>query len=529
MYNDDKNKDSDLTLFDKLFEEQLVYEPSWKRSERAYNSQFESQQYKRLKKKKRSKIFVPVTRNTVNIIKSIFATAFFSDGNPIELVAVGDEEKELVTYRNKVLDYYYEKYKPAKELIKAFHSSLLFKMGIVITYWDSDRCKVITTHIPVTDIAFDNECTNIDDIEVIAYKHYESNRVVLQKIEDGFYNQPQIKKKLFNNENEEITKRKEIKILYSRRKKGWRSKTFIDNTLVRVAKFKNLPFQYGHCISKLPKIDEEERATQILCYGDDIPTYLKELQYEINYKRNVKNDIQEKILNPDVYVSDLAKLDPADLTYGAGRRIRVQGDVNQVKERTVPSEYALNNDLAMLAGDVQSAVGVNAIQEGQTSSSDRRSANAMAVINSNSSMRIEEMIMLIKETLFEHWAKTWTKIVMRNASDDVISKITSRDDFPLGRLGERDEIEFDLKINFGMTLDKQQKINDKLQAYQMTAQNPNINPKIVEGLLKDLLMLIVGDDTNLTELFEGADEISKPTQEEMAQQEQINNIVNGGL
>jgi len=402
-------------------------------------------------------------------------------------------------------------------------------MGVVITYWDSDRCKVITTHIPITDIAFDDECTSIDDIEVVAYKHYESNRITIQKIENGYYNQPKLKQKLFNGEKPSTTKRNKVKVIYKRVKKGWRSKTFIDGTLVRVAKFKNLPFQYGHAISKLPKIDEEERANEILCYGDDIPTYLKELQYEINYKRNVKNDIQEKILNPDVYVSDLAKLDPADLTYGAGRRIRIQGDVNQVKERAVPSEYALNNDLAMLAGDVQSAVGVNAIQEGQTSSSDRRSANAMAVINSNSSMRIEEMIMLIKETLFEHWAKTWTKIVMRNASDDVIRKITGRDDFPLGRLGERDEIEFDLKINFGMTLDKQQKINDKLQAYQMTAQNPNINPKIVEGLLKDLLILIVGDDTNLTELFEGAEGITQPTPQELEQQQQMMSMVNGGL
>lgn len=526
-------KNQDIILIDTLFNEQKKYHEVWKSYENLYLAIYSNDYYQQLKAKKRSRIFVPVVRNTVNIITAIFSTAFFSKGNPIELIATNESEKELIAYRNKVLNYKYDKLKPSVELLKAFTSSLVFGMGIVITYYDDVKKKVITTHVPVSDLAFDPECTSIDDIEVLAYKKYESNRVTLEKIESGFYNQKDIKARLYQGEEPKSYERNEVKILFS--KKGnneWEIKEFIRDVEVRVKTFKSNPFQYGNAIPMLPRFEPEYRQNQILCYGDTVPNFLKEIQQEINYKRNVKNDIQEKNLNPDVYVGDKTKVDPSDLTYGAGRRIQVRGDVNQIKERTVPSEYALNTDLGMLAGDVQSAVGVNSIQEGQTGASDRRSANAMAVINSNSSMRIEQMIILIKETLFEHWAKRWVELVMANVTDEEIHKITGRDDFPLGAIGDRDEIEYDLKINFGMTLDKQQKINEKLQAFQIASQNPNIKPEIIEGLLKDLLTLIVGDDTNIQDLFEkNTDDMvdHQPTEEEIQELQEIENLTGGGI
>jgi hypothetical protein len=528
-------KDLDLSLYDKLFKEQDTnYTGRWQRSENAYNCVLDTRKLNYLTSKKRSKIFIPVTRNTVNIIKSIFATAFFSNGNPIEILPVNDGEKDLVTDRNKVLNYYYSKYKPAKELIKAFHSSLLFDMGIAMTYWDKDKERVVTKQIPVSDVAFDHECMGIDDIEVLAYREYESVRATKGKIENGYYNVDGVDEKLFSFDQQHSYNRNKVKHIFKRRAKGgWKHKIFIKATLVREAVLENNPFQYGYALSKLPAIDENNRKDQILCYGDNIAEYLKEIQDEINYKRNVKNDIQEKILNPDVYVGDKAKVNPSDLVFGAGKRIKC-GDVSDIRERAVPTEISINNDLQILAGDSQSAVGVNSIQEGQTSASDRRSANALAVVNSNSSMRIQEMIMLINDTLFEHWAKTWVKLVMKNASDEVINAVTGKE-YPLGRIGERDDIEFDLKINFGMTLDKQQKINDKLQAFQITSQNPNVNPELIQRLLKDLLVLIDGEDTNYDDMFDVPAQVPQEMMEEEVASEpdpeelEKMALLNGGL
>lgn len=519
-------KDQDSTLYDKLFNEQDNYTEYWLESQRLYNSKFKKEQYKFLKKKKRSKIFIPITRNTVNIIKAIFATAFFSNGNPIEIISTNDSEKELTVVRNKILTYYYDKYKPAKELIKAFHSSLLFGMGIVITYWDDEKKRVVTTQIPVTDIAFDNECANIDDIEVLGYRHYESVRVTLQKIKSEYYNQKGLKKKLFGTEKPQTQKRNKVKVIYKRVTKGYESKTFINDVLVRVAKFKNLPFQYGHAISKLADVDEDIRKDEILCYGDNIPNLLESLQDEINHKRNIKNDIQEKNLNPDVFVGDKAKVNPNDLSYGHGKMIKVGGDISQVRERLVPNDYSIDADIAMLAGDVKASSGVNSMLEGETGASDRRSGKAMETINANSSMRIEEMIMLIKDTLFDNWAKTWVHIVMQNACDKVINELTG-EQYPIGEKGKRDSIKYDLKINFGMTMDKQQKINDKLQALQMVSPNPNVRGEVIEGLLKDLLTLIVGDDTNLKDLFEPIQNEERPDSEPTTEEIEKGKLLNG--
>jgi hypothetical protein len=530
----DEQKHKDLVRFNQLFTKQDLLTDTWIDNEKLYNAKFTEEQLSKLKKKKRSKLFVPAIRNTTNIIKAIFTTAFFANGNPVEMIPVGEDESTLWTDRNKVLNYYFNKLKPNKELSKAFLSALLFKMGVVITYWDKSKKKVITTHIPVTDIAFDDECVNIDDVQEIAYRYYESNRVIQQKINNGYYNAEKPKKllKKLYPENINNNRRKTVKVIYIQNNDGgYGAKTFIDNVLVKDTTFENLPFQYGYALDKLPSVDTDIRKDEILCYGGDVVEILKELQQEINQKRNLKNDIQEKILNPDVYVGDDAEIDPKELTYGAGKRIRVKGSINAIKERTVPSEYSLNADLSMLAGDMQSAIGVNSIQEGQTSASDRRSASALAVVNSNSSMRIEEMIMLIKETLFEHWAKTWTKIVFKNADDKVINAITGKQ-YPFGKKGKRDDIEYDLRINFGMTLDKEKKINDLLGIYQMTSQNPNINPTIVEKLLKKILDLRIGDDTDLDDLYKQVEtqqqeqqENIEPTKDDIEKQ----NLINGAI
>jgi hypothetical protein len=521
-------KNDDLARIDTLFQKQDNFlKKTWLKNERLYNSKHDPKLEAKLKKKRRSNLFIPTIRNTTNIIKAIFSTAFFSSGNPIELKPLGEDESDIWTYRNKVLEYYFNKLKPNKELSKAFLSSLIYRMGVVITLWDDRKKKVVTTFIPVTDIAFDDECVNIDDVQELAYRYYESNRVITQKINSKVYNEKGIKKRLFNEENSRTTKRRLVKVLYTQTNKGYISKTFVDGVLVRIAKLKNCPFQYGYCLEKLPSIDSDIRKDEILCYGGDICELLEQLQKEINQKRNNKTDVQEKNLNPDVFVGDQANLNVNDLSYGHGKAIKYSGDIKQVKERQTPMDYSIDSDLNILAGDVQSASGVNSIQGGETGASDRRSATALAVVNSNSSMRIEEMILLIKETLFEHWAKTWVKIVFKNADDEVINAITG-EEYPLGKKGSRNDFEFDLSINFGMTLDKEKRINDLLQIYQMTSQNPNINPKIIEGFLKKILDLRIGEDTDLTNLYKEAEKEvnNKPLSKEEQEKE---NLKKGGL
>lgn len=519
----------DLNRINKAFDKVDKQIPLWLKYERYYNAQHKKEQFDKLDKLGRSKLFIPTTRNIVNIIRSIFSTSFFSQGNPIELSVTTADANEKMAHLNKVIDFYYKKLKPNKELNKAFLGALSFGMGIVTTYWDSRKEKVITANIPITDIAFDWEASNIDDNEFICYKYFESKRVTKNKFEDGYYNVEDSKEKILKEDSNCEFKRYEVKeIVYLF---DLKVKTYIDDNLVREDTFEQLPFQYGYAIDKLPAIDKDKRKDEILSYGRSLIEFIFSLNDEINIKRNQKNDIQEEIINPSVIIPDKTQIKPGDLKKGAGKRIRAEGGTDGIMFMPAPSDYALNNDLAMLDKDIADSSSVNSIQQGHTGASDRRSANALAVVNANSSMRTEEMITLCNETLFEHWAKAWVKLVLKNAPDDVINSITG-EQFPFGEYGKREDIEYIININFGMTIDKEKRINDLITLLQIIGQNPNINPKIIERIFKEILNIRMGDSMNIEKIFEELKQ-EKAIQEEITktnqQNSEVNNLITGGV
>lgn len=526
----DPNKNEDLAQINKAFTKVDEYIPKWLEYERYYNAKHTKEQLNKLEKLGRSKLFIPTTRNIVNIIRSIFSTSFFSQGNPIELSVSNADSNEKMAHLNKVIDYYYKKLKPNKELNKAFLSALSFGIGVVTTYWDDRKEKVVTTNIPITDVAFDWEASNIDDNEFICYKYYESRRVTESKFESGFYNKTEYKEVLLKDTNNESNykrfKVKEIVYLHD-----LKVKTFIDDRLVREDTFEQLPFQYGYAIDKLPAIDEDTRKDEILTYGRSIIELISSLNDEINMKRNQKNDIQEEIINPSIIVPDKTQIKPGDLKKGAGKRIRAEGGTEGIVFMPTPSDYPINNDLSMLDKDIADASSVNSIQQGHTGASDRRSANALAVVNANSSMRTEEMITLCNETLFEHWAKAWVRLVLKNAPDEIINSITGEEN-PFGKIGNRENIEFDININFGMTIDKEKRINDLIALLQIIGQNPNINPTIIERIFKEILNIRMGDSMNIEKIFEELKEqkaIEQKVIKDEQQNREVNNLITGGV
>lgn len=523
-------KDYDLQQINKAFEKVEKYKDIWLEYERYYNAKHTKEQLAKLEKLGRSKLFIPTTRNIVNIIRSIFSTSFFSQGNPIELSVNNSESNEKMAHLNKVIDYYYNKLKPNKELNKAFFTALSFGIGIVTTYWDARKEKVVTTNIPITDVGFDWEALNIDDNEFICYKFHETRSVVESKFEDGTYNKTEHKESLLKDiNNESKFKRFKVKeIVYIH---DLKVKTYIDDKLVRESTYSQLPFQYGYAIDKIPSIDESVRKDEILTYGRSIIEFIASLNDEINIKRNQKNDIQEEIINPSIIIPDKTQIKPGDLKKGAGKRIRAEGGTDGIVFMPTPSDYPINNDLAMLDKDIADASSVNSIQQGHTGASDRRSANALAVVNANSSMRTEEMITLCNETLFEHWAKAWVKLVLKNAPDEIIKEITGAE-YPFGELGKREDIQFDIKINFGMTIDKEKRINDLISLLRIVGQSPNINPLIIERIFKEILNIRMGDSMNIEKIFEELKQqqiVEKEILKNEEQNSEINNLIEGGV
>lgn len=483
-----------------LFNRQSQYNAQWLMYEQYYRARYSEKQWKRLKKTKRSRIFIPVIRNVINIIRSIFTTSFFGSGCPIEVGYVGDSDRDKANVITTIVKYHYDKQKPYKELSRAFWSALTLRMGIVLTFWNGK--KIITQEVFIRDIAFDYEANNIDDIEDLAYRIWESGNSIKQKIENGFYS---IKLQDFfgNDVSSNLTKRYEVKELIQKESEGYKVYTFCNTKLMRKARFERNPFQYGYAIDEYKHQDPYIRKNQIMVYGMSMVEMLKSIQDEINLKRNQKNDIQEEKITPSWITDETVTVNPFDLKKGAGTHIRVQGKLSGMMVRPTPSEIDLNNDLAVLTKqDLEDASGVNGIMRGNTSASDRRSAAALSIVNANSSPRIEDMIMLISDTLFHHWAKQFVYLAIKHTPDDVIQRLTERpNEYPLGRLGERDCGEYDVRINFGSTINKEAKTQDIMSIVQMLLQNQRANPEVIDDLIKEIVILKLGENTNIEKIF----------------------------
>lgn len=505
----EKSIASDISLIETLFAKQKKYHSEWEEYDRYYRARYRYKDFARLKKEKKSRLFIPVIRNIINITKAIFSTSFFSQGCPIEILPIGASDDAFKNALTVVTKHYYDITNPRKELSRAFWSAITLRLGVVISYWDTD--KPVTRNVHLKDIAFDHEATNIDDVQMLAWRFVESGNDVVSKYKTKFYKENK-EAILGADEDEARSKRLEVKEIIKKKDKGWSVRTFIGGKLAREATFERNPFQYGYAIDEYEYMDDAERQEQIMVYGCSLVWMLKEIQDEINIKRNQKNDIQEEQLNPTYLIGDGITINPAELRKGPGSSIRVKGRISpeNIQQRPTPSDVGLNSDLAVLdKQDLEDASGINGIQRGGTSASDRRSAASLSIISANSSPRIEDMVMLLSDTLFSHWAKNFVHLVLKHASDDVVAQLTERDDYPLGKKGKRKKIDYNIKINFGASINKEATVQDLLSMIQMLLQSPNANPAAIDALIKKVLVLKLGENTDVNEFFGNEQTMSK--------------------
>ena len=206
------------------------------------------------------------------------------------------------------------------------------------------------------------------------------------------------------------------------------------------------------------------------------------MQEEINQKRNLKLDIDQMKLNPKIVYTD--GFDPSVFQKGPGASVKVV-DINGYRKLVDGAEINIDNDLMTISREAQEATGINSIHLGSTSPSDRRAASSLAIINSNSSVRIEEMISTIVETLFSYWAQRFVHLVVKHAEKSVKQNLAIVYDFK--------ELDTFVNINFGSTISTIKRIQSLQNTLQILSQNPNTNPQIINNITKEILLLELGD------------------------------------
>ena len=490
MLSDEQSRD--LSLIKKAFEKTATYEGDWLEYERMYKSVHTQEFLDAAAEQDRNAIFIPLTYSTVNIAQSVFTTSFFSQGNPIEILNIGDGDIIKRNALNAVVDYFYRLSKPYQELSKAFLSALTFGLGAVKVYWDDEEALPQTDMLMVTNLAFDTEAISRKDIRYVCHRFTQTLEQIASLVESGFYTiDYSDKENLLSSVKEEPYTRKTIEEIYVRKGRGYFVRTFCEGVCLRERPFKKNPIKHGYMLERLPSIDPATRENEIAAVGDSLVRIIKPLNDELNIKRNQRMDLIERHINPEIYMPESCGLDAADALRNGG--IKSVDSTAGILFAPITGASEFSADVMMLKNDIEDASSINGIMRGSTSASDRRSASALATVNANSSPRLEGMVKLILETLFEEWAREYVRLVYINASDALVAKITERDDLPLGPKGMRLELDFDIKINFGVSINKQAKIQDLIQIVQMVGNNPNAD---VNGLIKEIITLSLGESVD---------------------------------
>jgi len=521
-----EHNDLDYILIDSSFKKMEEYKADWKRYENLFETIGDELQSKKAKKKRRANKIVPIGHDVIKIIRSIFTTSFLSNKFPIVIEKVGDEDDERARQLRVACEHYWKISEPFLEISKAFLSLLIFPIGIVSQYWCPIKQRPVINQENPTDIAFDPSATNPSDIQFVCYRYRKTARDIYQrmkgdsnkKLKKRFYNKVKDMTEFFpyyEPDTFEPFKRYEIEEIYIRVSDGWLCKSYSREMglHLRTVKFRELPFQWGFALEQLSSIDESKREKQIMAYGKSVIANIEFHIKEINQRRSQHSDIIEKQINPDVFVGAGAEVNPRNLDKGPGTKIPVQ-DVTQIKERQAPTTVGLHDDMAMLKKDIETTVGVNSILQGETSSSDRRGLGALAMLNSQSSTRVEEMITMANQTLFNHIIKAFVKSVYRNVTSDTLISLGVTEPM-IGCDFDNDRFEFVVKTEFGSEAKNLEQYGDIMQIVQLLGQFPNTNPDEVMKLVKEAVRLKLGDKSeSFKRLFP---------------EQQVNPITNGGI
>ena len=172
----------------------------------------------------------------------------------------------------------------------------------------------------------------------------------------------------------------------------------------------------------------------------------------------------------------------------------------------VNSAMSISEEIGVLKDEYERATGVNSIMTGQTSPSDRRAMGALQVVNASSSMRIEAMLQTLADTMLNGYARDFVELIYQNASDEELIAITENPNIisVLGTQAQRanTRLDFDIKTSFGTTISAEMEVGQLNNLLGVLAQTGMSDPKLISPLLKDIMLLLRGENAPIEQIDE---------------------------
>ena len=131
---------------------------------------------------------------------------------------------------------------------------------------------------------------------------------------------------------------------------------------------------------------------------------------------------------------------------------------------------------------------------------------ALQVVNASSSMRIEAMLQTLADTMLNGYARDFVELIYQNASDEELVAITENPNIisVLGTQAMRanTRLDFDIKTSFGTTISAEMEVGQLNNLLGVLAQTGMSDPKLISPLLKDIMLLLRGENAPIEQIDE---------------------------
>jgi hypothetical protein len=350
------------------------YQDIWNNSVRQYEGILEN--FEELKAAHRSRLYIPYSFILIEwVIESIIQE--YEQTNPIvKFNPVGDTPLEVALRNEGLFDYQLHLNDILDNMEMAVRQQISFGKGIIGTNWDINKSSplgLILEWIDLFNWFPDTKADSLKECEWVIIRKERSIEYIKEKLDSGFFTNKQGGKALIDNlKNIKITPynkegeiNKGIKILPSGEAviellEMWDkfdNKWYVCAGQKYILKKEENPFAH----KKLPFAELRNcKRPQGLMYDRGYFELLKDLQDELNAKRNIRNDNENETVKRVLKVRKGSNITPKALKYMLSNKtleVSTMDDIQPLQWNALPQEHYRAE--AEIKSEMQALVGAS--------------------------------------------------------------------------------------------------------------------------------------------------------------------------
>ena len=364
------------------------YKPFFEKLNDAYLLLLQSDQYESLRKRNKSKNYIPKLNAKAKRIYDGLTETYFNNETFAKLEPYINSTHDVIDKWQEALDFYCEKINLYKVFAPIFLKAAFAPSSVVKVFWSKDSAKI--EEIDINDIYFDPDAKSVEDIRYIVHKIYITVSDIKRLIKNKVFNQIDLSE---NRAYERIC----LKEIYELDEGKWSVSTLYNSELLRdrVELKDGQPFVFGYM---LPQVRRNIEQTFVCAYGEPPLASLLPLQDELNAIRNSITDVTRNQAMPKIIFNRSASISRVDLERPSGAIFTDNpADIKIVPPGDINASMAT---LQVIEQEMSEVSGVSPQQNGAPTT--RQETATMASIMANEgSVRLQGYIRTYNETFFE--------------------------------------------------------------------------------------------------------------------------------